>query len=78
MYAIRKNVPKPAATKRGGRPTVYPFDDTAAVGDSFVVTDDVKRTTVLSAAQRAGKRLGAKFSVGTDPETGKLAVWRDA
>lgn len=77
MYAIRKNVPKPEATKRGGRPTVYPFDD-MAVGDSFVVTDDVKRTTVLSAAQRAAKRLGVKFSVGIDPETGKLAVWRDA
>jgi len=56
--------------KRGGN-FKYPWNS-LAVGDSFLVT--VKIGVISSAAGRASKRLGRKFSCRTTDEG--IRVWR--
>jgi hypothetical protein len=55
-------------------PKRYPYDD-MEVGDSFVVPDEVTRTSISASAYIYGKRYGKKFSVRKDA-TKVLRVWR--
>ena len=62
---IDKNVPLPQK---------WPFQD-MKVGDSFLVPDDVQRTTVSIAAMRYGIKHKMKFTVRLT-EDRKLRCWR--
>ena len=55
-------------------PKRYPFAG-MQVGDSFLVPDDVKRTTVSIAAMRYGRKHGMRFTIRLTPER-KLRCWR--
>lgn len=55
-------------------PKRFPFSG-MQVGDSFLVPDDVKRTTVSIAAMRYGRKHGMRFTIRLTPER-KLRCWR--
>ncbi len=62
---VDKNVPIPKK---------YPFAQ-MQVGDSFVIADSIKRTTVSVASIRYGKATGKKFTTRKMPE-GVYRCWR--
>lgn len=64
---IDKNVPLPQQ---------WPFPD-MEVGDSFLVPDDIRRSTINVAAKRYGDKHGGKFTVRLT-EDRKLRCWRIA
>jgi hypothetical protein len=64
---VEKNVPLPV---------IYPFAK-MAVGDSFAVPPDVKRSAVAVAAMRYGVTHGRKFTVRQMPDR-TYRCWRIA
>ena len=64
---VEKNVPLPV---------IYPFAK-MAVGDSFAVPPDVKRSAVTVAAMRFGRKHGMKFTVRQMPNR-SYRCWRIA
>jgi hypothetical protein len=64
---VEKNVPLPSK---------YPFAK-MAIGDSFAVPADKKRTSVSVAAKRFAAKHGAKFTVRQMPDR-TLRCWRVA
>lgn len=72
MIKIEKNIPFPRYTKNGRSTNrKYPWEE-MQVGDSFF--SEKKATTMVSAANHAGKRLGMKFA--TKSENKGTRVWR--
>jgi len=69
-FEIEHGVPMPKLRNK------YPFEDMAAVGDSFLVPADMKIgiSTISSAASYAGRRLKVKFITKT--VDGGVRVWR--
>lgn len=55
-------------------PSKWPFPD-MKVGDSFAVSEKVKRQTIAVAAMRYGKKNGMKFTVRKSLD-GNLRCWR--
>ncbi len=62
---IEQNIPVPKK---------YPFAQ-MQVGDSFVIAENIKRTTVSVAAIRYGKANGMKFTTRKMPD-GVYRCWR--
>jgi hypothetical protein len=64
---VEKNIPLPSK---------YPFAK-MAIGDSFAVPPNIKRTTVSVSAARFAAKHGAKFTVRQMPDR-TLRCWRVA
>lgn len=64
---IDKNIPLPQK---------WPFPD-MKVGDSFLVPDDIRRSTINVAAKRYGDKHKMKFTIRLT-EDRKLRCWRIA